>query len=71
MHHAHVKRKELPMKAFTVHDFHTNPGLRRRLFAEARRERTRALLAGLAWLRQRLPAAIGPSLVGRRLARLG
>ena len=50
----HVKRKESHMNRYVMEEFYQDPALRRRLFDEARRERARALLAGLAWLRKHL-----------------
>jgi len=51
MQHAHVKRKEKHMKPITLEDFQNDPALRRRLFETAHRERSRAIYAGFAWLR--------------------
>jgi hypothetical protein len=50
MHHVHVKRKEKQMNRYVMEEFYQDPQLRRRLFSEARRERNRAVRAGLAWL---------------------
>jgi hypothetical protein len=50
MHPSHVKRKETQMNRYMMEEFHNDPALRRRLFGEARRERTRTVRAGLAWL---------------------
>lgn len=44
------------MNRFIVDEFHNDPALRRRLFAAAHRERSRAIRAGLAWLRRHLAA---------------
>lgn len=54
----------------TLHEVLDNPGLRRRLFDRARRQRREAIRAGLAWLAVHVPG-FGPSIVGRHLARLG
>ncbi len=58
------------MNTITLHDFQTDPALRRRLFEAAHRERARAIYAGYAWLRDRLSPRFdfGP---GRWLNRLG
>ena len=61
MHHEHVKRKENQMNYAILEEFHNDSDLRRRMFAEAHRERTRAVRAGLAWL--------GDQLVTRQPAR--
>jgi hypothetical protein len=78
MQHAHVKRKEQPMNRYMLEEFHNDPALRRRLFGEARRERTRAVreglahaLGGLAWLHARVKALFIPRHPGRWIARLG
>ena len=42
------------MNRFIIDEFYRDPALRDRLFAEARRERSRAIRAGLGWLRRRL-----------------
>jgi hypothetical protein len=54
MQHAHVKRKENPMNRFSIDEYYQNPALRERLIDEARRERSRAIRAGLAWLLRHL-----------------
>ena len=58
------------MYPISLRQFQNNAALRRHLFAYAREDRRRMLRAGVAWLRRRLPG-FGPSIVGRRLARLG
>jgi hypothetical protein len=50
MQHAHVKRKEKHMNRFIMEEFYNDPALGRRLYEETRRERARAVGAGLAWL---------------------
>ena len=42
------------MNRYVIDEFYRDPALRRRLFAEAHRERRRALRAGLPWLGRRL-----------------
>jgi len=42
------------MNRYVMEEFYQDPALRRRLFEDARRERGRALRAGLAWLRRHL-----------------
>ena len=42
------------MNRYVMEEFYNDPALRRRLFAAAHKERTRAVLAGLVWLRRRL-----------------
>ena len=42
------------MNRYVMEEFYQDPALRRRLFSEARRERSKAVQAGLAWLRQHL-----------------
>jgi hypothetical protein len=60
MHYAHVKRKENHMNRYILEEFHSDPALRRRLFGEARHERTRAVRAGLAWLLRQAKARLRP-----------
>jgi hypothetical protein len=72
MQHTHVKRKEYPMNRYVMEEFYNDPALRRRLFGEARLERTRSVKAGFAWLRAQLKARFAPRLrPARWLARLG
>ena len=59
------------MNRYMLEEFHADPALRRRLFGEARRERTRAVSAGLAWLYGHLKALFHPRQPGRWIARLG
>jgi hypothetical protein len=54
MHYAHVKRKEQTMNRYIIEEFYNDPALRRRLFEEAHRERSRSIKAGWAWLRKEL-----------------
>ena len=54
----------------TLHEVLDNPGLRRRLFDRARRDRRQSIRAGVAWLAAQIPG-FGPAIVGRHLARLG
>lgn len=56
------------MNRITLEDFRNDPELRRRLFEEAHRERAKAVLAGLLWLRKRLTPRSRPP---HWLARLG
>ena len=58
MHYAHVKRKEKQMNRYVMEEFYRDPGLRQRLFAAARRERSHAVRDGLAWLRKHLTARL-------------
>jgi hypothetical protein len=71
MHHGHVKRKEMHMNYYLLEEFHNDPALRRRLFAEAHRERGRAVRAGLAWLSAQIVARLSPRHPARWIARLG
>jgi hypothetical protein len=50
MQHAHVKRKEKQMNRFIMEEFYNDPALGRRLYEATRRDRARAIGAGLAWL---------------------
>jgi hypothetical protein len=60
------KRKESRMNRFIMEEFHNNPAvLRRRLSAQAHRERNRAMRESLAWL----IGSLG-SLATRAMARL-
>ena len=54
-----------------LEEFHNDSDLRRRLFAEAHRERTRAVRAGLAWLGNQLVTRLKPRQPARWIARLG
>jgi hypothetical protein len=67
MQHGHVKRKEKHMNRYVMEEFYQDPQLRRRLFAEAHRDRARMVSAGLAWLWNHAKALAGP----RWIARLG
>ena len=58
------------MNRFMLEEFHSDPALRRRLFGEARRERTRTLRAGFAWLRKFLTPYL-PARAPRWIVRLG
>jgi heme oxygenase len=71
MHHGHVKRKEKQMNTTTLEEFQNDPALRRRLYAEAHRERSRAVRAGLAWLGNQITARFKPRQPARWIARLG
>ena len=71
MHYEHVKRKENQMNYAILEEFHNDSDLRRRLFAEAHRERTRAVGAGLAWLGNQLVKLLNPRQPARWIARLG
>lgn len=42
------------MNRYVMEEFYSDPALRRRLFEEAHRERSRAIRAGWAWLRKQL-----------------
>jgi len=68
MHPSHVKRKENLMNCITLEAFYNDPALRSRLFEAARRERSRAVRAGLVWLRERLRPRLRPT---DWIARLG
>lgn len=61
------------MNRFTLEDFYNDPDFYRRVNQAAQRERTLAIRAGLAWIRERaadlMPRA--QPLTGRRVARLG
>ena len=50
MQHVHVKRKEKHMNRFIMEEFYNDPALGRRLYEATRRDRARAIGAGLAWL---------------------
>ena len=67
------------MNRYVLEEFHNDPALRRRLFGEAHRERSRAIGDGLIWLlgrpgwllgqaKKRLAPALRPS---RWIERLG
>ncbi len=58
------------MNRYILEEFHNDPALRRRLFAEARRDRARAVQAGLVWLIRHLTPRfhVRP---GRWIERLG
>jgi len=58
------------MSPYTLEEFHSNPALQRRLFDMARRERTLAIRAALAWLRAHLTPRFHPH-APRWIARLG
>jgi hypothetical protein len=60
MQHAHVKRKEKTMNRYIMEEFHNDPALRRRLFSEARRERSRSVNAGFRWLIEQVKARFTP-----------
>ena len=62
------------MNRFIMEEFHNDPALRRRLFGEARRERSRSVDAGLNWLIGRIKVRLAPRSrlrPSRWLARLG
>ena len=42
------------MNRYLIDEFYRDPALRRRLFEEAHRERSRTIRAGFAWLRKHL-----------------
>jgi len=48
------------MNRYVIEEFYQDPALRHRLFGEARRERNRALRAGLAWLLEHAKALVAP-----------
>ena len=56
------------MNRITLEAFYNDPALRRRLFEAARRERAKAVRAGLVWLRERLTPQLHP---GDWIGRLG
>ena len=58
------------MYPVTLEAFQNDPALRRRLFETARRERSRAIYAGFAWLRDCLTPRVR-HFPARWLARLG
>jgi hypothetical protein len=68
MHPSHVKSKENIMYPVTTKDFYSDPGLRRRLYRMAQRERAAAVRAGFAWLREHLSPGLHP---GDWIGRLG
>lgn len=43
------------MNRYVMEEFYSDPSLRRRLFEQARQERSKAMRAGFAWLRRQLP----------------
>ncbi len=60
------------MDPISLEQYYANPDLEQRLQAAARRERARAISAGLAWLRDRIVALRLPhSRPARWLARVG
>jgi len=59
------------MNHYMLEEFHNDPALRRRLFGEAHRERSRAVRAGLAWLYGRTAALLRPRHPARWIERLG
>lgn len=48
------------MNRYIVDEYYRDPALRQRLLARARRERSRVLHAGLAWLVRRLAPGFRP-----------
>lgn len=74
MHYAHVNYKEFTMNRNILEEFYSDPATYGRVVANAHRERSRAIAAGLTWLagwvRDRLTphAGLRPT---RWVARLG
>ena len=48
------------MNRYVMEEFYNDPGLRRRLFEKAQRERSRAVRGGFAWLQKKLKAHLLP-----------
>lgn len=62
------------MNRYIIEEFYRDPGLRHRLEQAAHRERTRAILAGIAWLVAQVKARLTPrnhAPLGRWIERLG
>ncbi len=64
MHYAHVNYKESTMNRNILEELYSDPASYERLVANAHRERSRAIAAGLAWLvgwvKDRLTPHAGP-----------
>ena len=48
------------MNRYVMEEFYNDPGLRRRLFEKAHRERASAVRAGFAWLKKQAKAHLVP-----------
>ena len=48
------------MNRYVMEEFYNEPGLRRRLFEKAHRERASAVRAGFAWLKKQVKTRLVP-----------